>query len=58
MTRDELEIAEKSILRTLSHDELTSYGERQRLSLIFIRLVLERSLRETERKLGLRHPRA
>lgn len=56
MSGDELKRSEIATFRALNTDRL-SYGERQQLSLVYLRLILERSLRETERTLGLRHPR-
>ena len=57
MAPDELKRAEIATFRALNTDGL-SYGQRQQLTLTYLRLMLERSLRETERTLGLRHPRS
>ena len=53
---DQLELQARSIERDLFSTDM-SYGERQQLALMLVRVLLERSLRETERRLGLRHPR-
>lgn len=56
-SNEELKRAEIATFRTLNDDRIT-YSQRQQLTLRYLRLVLERSLRETERALGLRHPRS
>ena len=54
----ELENAERDLRTALNDQRGRSYGERQTLVLAYLRVCIERQIRETERRLGLRHPRA
>jgi hypothetical protein len=49
-----LENAERDLRRSLDDQRGRSYGERQALVLAYVRVVVERQIRETERRLGLR----
>lgn len=57
-TDEELADAEREILRELARGDGTSFSQRQRLAFAFIRTVVERSVRENERRVGARHPRS
>jgi hypothetical protein len=54
----ELENAERDLRTALNDQRGRSYGERQALVLAYLRVCVERQIRETERRIGIRHPRS
>jgi hypothetical protein len=55
--KDQLESTERALFRELAAPG-TSLPERQRVALVYVRILVERAVREKERALGLRHPRS
>ena len=57
LSDEELSHLERSYLRELSGRDELSMGHRTRLATNFVRAVVERSIREHERRIGIRHTR-
>jgi hypothetical protein len=55
---EELSNFERVLLRELASGEHKSFGARSQIACDFIRTVVERSVREHERRIGIRHRKA
>lgn len=54
LSDEKLEIAEKTAIRELSNARGSTYAQRNAFAFAWIRIVVERAVREAERRAGLR----